>query len=411
MNISISFDNLPDAWIGYPVRVRFLDSDLNPVDNSIFLGSETHVAHDFTPGKYMVTIRMPSGEAMSQPVTLDDHNHIVRFTVPEKHSNHEWLSEQTFLGHAKFVKSFMSPNNDPWNGLFELKIWRQTGWAGASIKLEEFGTVDAQYQDGQHGTFNIDAPLKETLVASINYGGSAEPQMYICVPPTPKISTARQPKTVVDVSILPEESLDIASRLKASINTSSLSAQSLISYLTTGDITSASVVSDSLIHQARQHFYEKNEDVVGAVVAGYFLQMTSNIKFLPADWFENLADRLFPSIADGPILYAYRLMDDCGLQPTEMELDPIAKQLQSASARGLPIFSRGLRLLQDGLVAMRNSYNKMGRTGKAEGLSELLTRTSFYLSRCNPSNPYTTIVPIDPTNAVFQLLEFVRAKR
>lgn len=127
-------------------------------------------------------------------------------------------------------------------------------------------------------------------------------------------------------------------------------ADTVLTYLRRGDFTAAAAM-EKWVDESEDLLRRKMSDPYAAVVAAYLLLRLGRTDVM-RDWTRNLA-QAFPFLPDGCVLWASQMMKD-----TDMDGD-IREQLLEAMARGLPVYSEGLRLLIDAL-------RLLGRDGQAE---------------------------------------------
>ena len=107
-----------------------------------------------------------------------------------------------------------------------------------------------------------------------------------------------------------------------------------------GDFEAARRIGEKWFDEAEQMLRNKIDDPIAAIVAGYFLLRTSAVDRLH-EWTSNLAN-WFPYLPDGAII--------CGWHMALTNRWDLAEDwLTEAVHRGIPLYTQGLRLLQDGL--------------------------------------------------------------
>lgn len=125
------------------------------------------------------------------------------------------------------------------------------------------------------------------------------------------------------------------------LSTSEPAADTILGYLQRGDFYSADAMR-AWIDDARDMLLYKKNDPYAAAVGAYTLLRLKQFSHLH-DWAKNLAD-WFPFLPDGCIVWAWQL-----LQQDRTKRDEVRDYLFKAVARGLPVYTEGLRLLIDGL--------------------------------------------------------------
>ena len=120
--------------------------------------------------------------------------------------------------------------------------------------------------------------LEPNVLHALSVGGPAEPCTVVVLPPNPVITaTLRR---------------GVDSGLVVGAHTHNEGAESVLAYLTHGQLAAASALAGRVLDEAEKQLYNKVEDPLGAVVGGLFLARTRNLKRLH-NWPAFLAD-LFP---------------------------------------------------------------------------------------------------------------------
>lgn len=154
--------------------------------------------------------------------------------------------------------------------------------------------------------------------------------------------------------------LDIRHRLtedeeayRIRLTTSVESADTLLSFLSRGNLAAASSMS-SWASSCEDLLMRKGSDPAGAAVGGYLLLKMGKYERLH-DWPRNLAgdtDEL--RSADGAVIWASQLI---AMGKVE-EINEIKRYLFAAADSSLPVYTEGLRLLFEGLRLLGDDGNK-----------------------------------------------------
>jgi hypothetical protein len=141
---------------------------------------------------------------------------------------------------------------------------------------------------------------------------------------------------------------------------------------------------------AEQLLRQKLLDPPAAAVGGYYLLRVRDVARLH-DWAENLAN-WFPWMADGAIIRAWQLIDEVRRRHEQvaLELGPVRDRLLEAVARGLPLYTEGLRLLRDGLMLIENTVANGPSVGHA------LEQVNAYTEASDPAASATTFTGMRP---------------
>jgi hypothetical protein len=117
-------------------------------------------------------------------------------------------------------------------------------------------------------------------------------------------------------------------------------SEAILGFLTSGDFEAARRTGGNWIDDAELMLYDKVRDPIGAIVAGYFLLRAGSLDRLH-DWTTNLAN-WFSAIPDGAVILGWHMA-------LTNRWDLAEQWLTEAVARGIPLYTQGLRLLHDGL--------------------------------------------------------------
>ncbi len=117
-------------------------------------------------------------------------------------------------------------------------------------------------------------------------------------------------------------------------------ADTIMNYLQRGDLYSAGSMAD-WVEEAEAMLMDKRQDAYAAAVGAYLLLRLRQFPRLH-DWAKNLAN-WFSFLPDGCVIWAWQMIHQKG------PASEIRKYLLQAAARGLPVYTEGLRLLMDGL--------------------------------------------------------------
>lgn len=403
--LKLNFSEIPFELAGYPIHYKVMNQALERVvDGSILMDSgprETTISleseHGISAGKYVFTLLLPSGQMLSTPFQVEDGKESV-VNVPYEHSPQEWLRSQTLLGHSlsrtqetlaleKLSVSVNISPNDP--ALVKPKIdfaLYCPQYTDRSILLYKANMNVSAMHSRLHIVFEVSGQDYESAtVAELKIGNTSR---TVVLPPL----SSRHINDQLTLDCAWSDTVESVTDLAVHVNMQNKAAQALLSYMQRGDIESAQKVSQPVIDEAYQMFREKMQDPAAACVAGYLLTSTSNWKHMPLDWCSNLSV-FFPHIADGSIINAHRRIVDLPEDLSPSDLQGIADLLLLAAERGLPIYSAGLRLLNDDLLALSNSIKELGANKSLLRKVDLAyQRTTSWLQYCDFKNPFTTLI-------------------
>lgn len=404
--LRLNFSAIPPEWAGYPVHYKVMNQALERIDDgSIKLDSGDRDAmislesdRAISAGKYVFALQLPSGQILTRPFEVEDGKDS-SVLVPYEKPPEKWLHSQTFLGHALSKKDeFLTMEKLTRSG--KISLTADPVFPRTEIELKHFYP---QYSNTSILLYKSDMQIrtdKSTLhrifkLSGQNFESSTIAELRvgktfatIVLPPLSK----RDLKEDLTIDCAWSDVVDSVRDLSVLVNMQNKEAQALLSYMRLGDIDSAQKVSQPVIDQAHQMFKEKMQDVGAACVAAYLLISTSAWEHLPLQWCQNMSE-FFPHIADGAIINAHRQIVDLPTDVSADDVKRIAAFLLLASERGLPIFSAGLRLLNDDLLALINSMTEMKIADETfKSVRSAYQRTGSFLRFCDFRNPFTTLM-------------------
>lgn len=183
----------------------------------------------------------------------------------------------------------------------------------------------------------------------------------------------------------------------------------LLAYVNSGRIhLAAEILAADILQMAKEALFEKFENPLAAVVAGYVLLSTnqeSEGERWPA-WLANLAER-FPNLPDGAILRARWLLQQGG----EANIDQARQLLFKSIERGVPYFTIGVAWLIEEMeqVAIDSDActEKLARIrGVARSMDLSQAFTSFTIA--NPERMEAIPEPINRVGTGADLVESTR---
>jgi hypothetical protein len=160
---------------------------------------------------------------------------------------------------------------------------------------------------------------------------------------------------------------------------SSPAADAILCYIQRGDMYSAQAMEE-WIDEAESMVLTDDSDPYSGTVGAYLLLRLRRFDRL-REWTREIADR-FEFLPDGCVLWAWQL-----LQTHPDRAREAREYLLRAAARGLPVYTDGLRLLLDGLQMMGEAA-----AGERERISAEAGDVIW-------SAPLTTTIALDETDA------------
>jgi hypothetical protein len=184
------------------------------------------------------------------------------------------------------------------------------------------------------------------------------------------------PGALEEVVVRADEVKDHGRVVTVRVTTTNDLADALGAYMQRGDLHAAAAMTDWAEH-AEDLLEAKISDPFAATVGAYLLLRLRRFDLMH-DWTRNLADR-FPDIVDGAVIRAWHLIHVKG------DAKEIQALLKRAFDSFLPIFTEGLRLLNEGLQVL----------GDSEATAKLNQKSGIVLW----NSPFTTAVHGTPAES------------
>jgi hypothetical protein len=345
---------------------------------------------DVEPGSYLVRAYLPSGETLSAQANVSNVGRSQVVLTPRRLSPREDDSLLYYMTSGAPLDT--SPGDDPlpdWTGGPEepvdgevsVEFWRE--FPGPDWKLDAYNEVGATDYDVKHlakgvvRAFNI-AYTNANMPFWARISAHDSPSKFVSLPPCENGGR---------MYITRAEPSDKGDRLSVFVENGAPRSQALLGYLSAGDFGSALRISDSVVQEAEKALEDKLHSPASAVIASYYLLSIGKLERLH-DWAGNL-NAWFPGMPDGAIIDAW--------QELYAETTNVAKArsaLVEAARRGVPFYTRGLRLLFDGLnlISRSEEYGDVAAKAALETVRPYAaaadwtaTTTTFYGT--NPKEP------------------------
>lgn len=397
--LKLRYKNLPTEWDGFPVRYRIMNNSLERIEDGVLVLSESVVnlktKKQLSTGRYALMLTLPSGQSFSNNfevkpgidpvVPVFDQISIKKdmetyslFSLPASGALTE---SRGGVESKRSTKPILKPK-------LELSLYGQANFQD-SLHLSPSALTAKIRAKGADREYNIRGrDNRHTQIGVFKTGKSI---LAVVLPP----ATSESPDSNLRLDCTwNSRTHGSARKLSVSVNMENRAAQSLLGYMRIDDIDSAEVVGKHVVKQAHEMFRDKYRDVSAACVAAYFLIKISEWEELPSNWCDNIY-RSFPHIADGAVIKAYKEISKLPKKPKAAELKLIGNVLIEATSRGLPIFSFGVRLLNDALIALTNSLALAKVDRDNEDFQRVERARNWihkYLSHCDFSNSFTTLI-------------------
>ena len=330
------------------VPMEILDAKFQRVQgvaDTLELGTPVEI--DVPAGEYLVRAYLPNGELLSQQITAEEGITTTADLTPEFTSPRESLSWGYLLkGPNRFgsIDNYNALLKSNWldKGLESagsaqpsLSTWvfrRDVGWENDS-SFEPLEIRDAEVNPDSFGWLELNGvanPLWLRIDTHQQLVANKPLVMFVAIPPgdTVRVNLFRD---------FTAEGL-----INAVVDTQNPRAEAVLGFLRRGDFDFARTVGSGFADTAEELLRGKFSDLSAAVIGGYFLLTAGDIARLH-DWTSTL-DTRFPFLPDGAVIHAWH----CLRKPTP-DFALARSRFIEAAARGIPVYTRGLRLLHDGL--------------------------------------------------------------
>jgi len=334
--IAITSVGVPEELSGVPLGLEIV-SPAGAVRRLLLAPAENRRTAEPVdePGRYLVRVTLPSGESLAETATVPESSAVTLdfgaaarpklAAVPELRERGVALRGLDFgFSLESAVGEDIAPETGISYGLFQ----RWTGNPPAADTLVIAGRTETSISFpgdlavARHPGWDARSSEWRPLLVCVKL---PDADALVVWPP----SSGNQPLHLEDD---PSPGANpAAAPLLASIQTADKAVAALYAYARGGRL-------DTVRQQAESLLGAKLDNPVNATLAAYTLKKIGAER---PDWLANLANA-FPHLPDGALLYGWHLIrDDQARQARGFFL--------TALARGIPMYSEGIRLLRDGL--------------------------------------------------------------
>jgi hypothetical protein len=354
--LHVSIDSPDGQAVGWrvPATIRAIDGDI--VQNILVTTGTTPVAVSLSPGSYIVEAYLPSGEMLRRSAAISPgQDATVRLLMAP--SPHEWLATSARMTNANRYRTtdqlFTSP----------------TTAAGADFVPNPFIALQG-WLEQPRSTFGAMPSVSDNALARFDFSSASfrvgPPPLG--VPPSMNgfVFTALKDALLSAVALplgwmnanLTESAYEIV--FNKSTGTTTVIVQDpdfapVLGYLADGQTTLA---SRALNEQAVELLANKLQNPFGAAAGGYVLlqralQNSADNDTSWRSWIRNLT-QWFPLLPDGFVIRGTLLLHNLRTYgDPDIDSSQAAKECFLRSVQlGVPLFSIGVRLLLDGLLAL-----------------------------------------------------------
>ncbi|BAZ33633.1 hypothetical protein NIES4074_61470 (plasmid) [Cylindrospermum sp. NIES-4074] len=354
-----------------PVYVEILDTDLETVaELAILINDKQKIQLEL--GKYLIKINLPSGKVIKKVLILE--NESSEAALPLMSSTNQQLEWHEFIG-----------NTYNWNTQQEISqipsIWQRLwSYDKKNWKVERWPNKWKLPQNKIAISFSLELPPNQLQLLQI--GGAEIPWRFIALPPESNC------EVLVSSSVNKPDFNDI----NVAVTSNNREAETLLSYLISGNIRAAKVVGDSFVEKL---LFEKSFNALGVTIGGYFLLKLGDDERL-AKWINKFVN-LIQWLPDISIIHSWFL-----LREDDVPRVKLARScLLEATKQGIPVYTEGMRLLFDGLLLF--NQDALARGEQDVEIEQALELIRNYASAADWSKPLTTFYGAAPESPSFAI--------
>jgi len=303
-----------------PVYVEILDTDLETVaELAILINNKQKIQLEL--GKYLIKINLPSGKVIKKVLVLEGQ--LNEAVLPLMSSTNQRLEWHEFIG-----------NTYNWNTEQEISqipsIWQRLwSYDKKNWKVERWPTKWKLTQNKIAISFSLELPPNQLQLLQI--GGAEIHWRFIALPP----------ESNCEVLVSPSVNKPDFNDINVAVTSNNREAETLLSYLISGNIRAAKVVGDWFVEKL---LFEKSFNALGVTIGGYFLLKLGDDERL-AKWINKFVN-LIQWLPDISIIHSWFL-----LREDDVARVKLARScLLEAMKQGIPVYTEGMRLLFDGLL-------------------------------------------------------------
>lgn len=392
------------------------------------------------PGKYMVEAILPSGQMISEEVTILEGSK--ELELRSASSPHEWLGWQQYSGNLGptgriFQQKMDLPRKDVKDrietllaifrtepldiplvpnerelfsrGYFHVSLMEDDIDIRSSIynrvrEMANIAEIDPNLEDlgvAQLYLINQDTLWKHHIDPDVGYRSQRFDRTYLlvfgeniktqyCVLPFPWHNIYTGEETAVEVLVYhskeERKTVDSGHRIFLSLRDESLGA--ILGYLGSGQLLSASKIWGQIPGRAIDMLFYKGSNPLAAAAGSYILLATEELtkEHYWHEWVSNLM-RWFPWLPDGAIQHGWLMLNR---KDVSNNIEIASKSLLEGYMRGIPYYSKGVTMLMEGL-AIIEAYQKENENEDRK-IQEALVNIRELAIRINMRQPFTTVL-------------------
>ncbi|MDJ0713471.1 MAG: tetratricopeptide repeat protein [Prochloraceae cyanobacterium] len=339
-------------------------------------------------GPYILHGELPSGQNIGKSLILTDNQTDGEIVIDDS----EPLPSQTMNLH-KFFGTYPEKSSDRnqssnldrdfWLRLWSFETSQKTKWKANNLK-------DPKLKRYQDSTLIFIEKFPSNSPCYLEMGQPGYLSQFVAIPPASKV------QAIVRRSSNPNmKAVNGGLSIKIiSLEPKHDLAQSVLAYFKQASFKE---VKDLVIKMRENQVNDNNFDPFIAAVTGYFL-----LKIRRKDLIMKMAKNFYQTVdwlPDSALIYAWYLIDSKDVDQLDSEsleshIAEIKDVLVKAVARGLPLFSIGLRFLFEKLRQIE--INVPSDSPQKNQFSNVIKELGKRLAACDENQPMTTFFGVNP---------------
>ena len=365
------------------VPLEVLDSNLRRLDGRLHrLKLNEALEVDVEPGTFLVQAYLPSGEVVANQVEVRAGQTSDVPLAPQR------MSPREELAWGYYLKSPTRGSRGEMKAMGDMSLFLKgkphlTLWECRRNAQWEVTDANLVSNEDPTGDLRSLGRLKVAVwsrAAWLYVSWAVGKGKFVALPPAPSVGIQLFADEIPGADDDP---------INVLIDGGNPRTEALLGYLMRGEGSAARLIGEDFEQEAEQLLRAKVSDPSSAAVGGYFLLLAGQHARLH-DWTRNL-DNWFELFPDGAVIHAWHR-----LAQSPPDFDLARERLVEATKRGLPVYTRGLRLLFDGLSMLSGYYReKLGGRDDRQ-IAEALDRLRPYAAAADWGATTTTFYGVDP---------------
>jgi small subunit ribosomal protein S5 len=323
-------------------------------------------------GDYLVRIFMPSGEIICEQTSIISGEHNI-LNVAYQDSN---LISRCYLGnkplddHNDIASEFPGTWQRLWT--YSEKSWQVQDWPSEYKPSKNKGTI----------SYELRVPSD---ICYLQIGGDKIARRLISLPPSARIK-------VLIYSTHGKNNPD--NDLAMSVVSDSSRSETLLSYMEAGLFDAAKIIVDEIFKEKSISLL-LDDPLLGSIVGYYLLQVETSSNYF--DWVDEFVGK-YEWLPDALVIKAWKSLRTLGNSNKGLIRQNILDSLQ----RGVPIYTKGLKLLTEGLELFKG--DALSRDQTDSEVENALQDIRKYYTASDWFQPLTTFYGDSPQSPSLKLL-------